>query len=92
MKPSTKLKCNTCGSRNTVVARAKDIARITGDDAVLTAAAGAIALADPVLLIEIARVVIESLKKFLGYKIECARDKRMIVVCRSCGFWQTLGA
>jgi hypothetical protein len=84
----TALLCKRCGSREAFACTAKDLAEKTGDTSVLTISCGLIA--NVASLCELPRLVVAAAKAVLEYLGWRERNKRIVVVCQSCGYWEAL--
>jgi len=81
------IQCNKCASRNTIVVKAKDLAKRTSDNSVLTGMSGTVA-GDPAVLLEILKGIVQFLGKLFGWLEEKEKNDRQVVVCQDCGYWE----
>lgn len=76
---------NKCGSRNTVIVKARDMSEKTGDSNFTSAASGVI---NPALVGEVLKAIFEFLGKLFGWLGEKVKNDRNVVVCKDCGYWE----
>jgi hypothetical protein len=79
------IQCNKCGSRNTTVVKAKDLADKTGDKSIMTAASGTVSTA---ILAELLELLLKVIGKIFGWLEEKEKNDRKVVVCKECGYWE----
>ncbi|MCF5910917.1 hypothetical protein K3H35_19275 [Aeromonas veronii] len=77
--------CNKCGSRNTEVVKAKDLAEASGDSRILTATAGAVS---PEVVIGLLAAIAAAAKAIFEWLTESEKNEKKVVVCKDCGYWE----
>jgi hypothetical protein len=82
------VQCHKCGSRNTSIVKARDLAKAANDPSVLTGCMGII----PVVLIgKILDKIFQFLGKLFGFLEEKQKNDASVVVCRDCGYYERVG-
>jgi len=80
------LQCHKCESKNTEIVSAEELSNETGDKTPLSGAAmGAI---DPTLVAVALKSIFQALGKLFGFLEEKEKNKRKVVVCKDCGYWE----
>jgi DNA-directed RNA polymerase subunit RPC12/RpoP len=79
------LACKKCGSRNTFVCGARELAAKTGDQEFMTAAFGIVA---PNLLLTLFDALMKAGKHFFEYLGLREKNNSPVVVCKACGHWE----
>jgi hypothetical protein len=83
------LACNKCGSRDTFVCGARDLASKTGDQTLMTHTAGAI---PPDVLITFIGLLVAAGKALFEYLGSREKNNPRVVVCKACGSWERVSA
>jgi hypothetical protein len=83
------LACNKCGSRDTFVCGARDLAAKTGDRSFMTCTAG---LIDPVSLVALFAILLAAGKALFEYLSWREKNNPPVVVCKACGRWEKVSA
>ena len=81
------LQCRKCGSRNTEIVSAKKLSDKIGNKSLMTANAGFLVV-DPVIIAEALKAIFQVLGKLFDYLKEKEKNKRKIVICKDCGYWE----
>lgn len=79
------VQCNKCGSRNTSIVKARDMAEKTGDRSFINATSG---IVNPILIGEALKVIFEFFGKLFGWLEEKEKNDKNVVVCKDCGYWE----
>lgn len=80
------LQCKKCKSTNTKVMSAEKLSEETGDNNFNTAAAGVASVA----ILPIIEKLLDVLGKLFGFLEEKEKNKKQILVCLDCGYWEKL--
>jgi hypothetical protein len=86
MAGSTKLACQKCGSRNTVVMDRSDLAKATGDASVMSSASGMVPMS-PDIIIAIIKFAIAAITAIGTWFVTRENNRDEVVVCKDCGHW-----
>ena len=81
------IQCNKCGSRNTQVVKAKEMAEKTGDNSFMTATSGAV---DPNIVLKALEALFNFLGKLFESKSEAEKNNGSVLVCKDCGAWERI--
>ena len=81
------LQCRKCGSRNTEIVSAKKLSDKIGNKSLMTANAGFLVV-DPVIIAEALKAIFQVLGKLFDYLKEKEKNKRKVVICKDCGYWE----
>ena len=81
------LQCHKCESQNTEVISAEELSNKTGDMIPMSATAGMIS---PILVAEAIKSIFQAFGKLFGFLEEKEKNKRKVVVCKNCGYWEKI--
>jgi predicted nucleic-acid-binding Zn-ribbon protein len=82
------LQCHKCGSQNTEVISAEELSNKTGDMRPISSATAGII--DPMLVIKAIKSMFQALEKLFGFLEEKEKNKRKVIVCKDCGYWEKI--
>jgi predicted nucleic-acid-binding Zn-ribbon protein len=82
------LQCHKCGSQNTEVVSAEELSNKTGDMTPMSAAT--VGMIDPILVGEAIKSIFQALRKLFDFLEEKEKNKRKVVVCKDCGYWEKI--
>lgn len=79
------LRCEKCGSRNTVIISKKDAAEVCKDPNIIYSKAGVI---DPKMIIEIIKLIGKILVPLISIFKDSIKKNQKIILCKDCGYWK----
>ncbi|HFU75266.1 MAG TPA: hypothetical protein ENK88_03505 [Campylobacterales bacterium] len=80
------LQCHKCGKRNTEIVSAEELSNKTGATILLSNSVnGFIA---PEVLVGVLGNIAKLAEKILEIIIERKKNKRKVIICKDCGFWE----
>ena len=82
------LQCHKCESQNTEVVSAEELSNKTGDMTLMSFAT--VGIINPILVVEALKSIFLALEKLFGFLEEKEKNKRKVIVCKDCGYWEKI--